>query len=63
MVVLVDITSQKRKTTIPIWNCGNNDEREKYIPSRPYVNERQEPDYLSGVYVDLPPKKALQEST
>ena len=50
------------KTTIPKWNCGNNDEREKYVPRHPCLNEYQEPDYLSGVKVDLPPKKPFKRA-
>ena len=51
-----------RKTTIPKWNCGNYDEREKYLPRHPRNNEHQETDYLSGVYVDLPPKKPFKRA-
>ena len=56
------IIFHKRKTTIPKWNCGNNDEREKYIPRHPFENEHQEPDYLSGVKVDFPPKKPFKRA-
>ena len=47
------------KTTTPKWSCGNYDEREKYIPRHPHSYEHHEPDYLSGVKVDLLPKKPL----
>ena len=40
----------------------NNYEREKYIPRRPHLNEHQESGYLSGVYVDLPPKKPFKRA-
>ena len=40
-------------------SCGNYDEREKYIPRNPHSYEHHEPDYLSGVKVDLLPKKPL----
>ena len=60
---LADITPfHKWKTTIPKWNCGNDDKREKYIPRHPHLNEYQESDYLSGVKVDLPPKKPFKRA-
>lgn len=52
----------KKKTTIPKWNCGRNDEREKYIPRHTHLNKHREPDYLSGVKVDLPPKKPFRRA-
>jgi len=53
---------KKRKSTIPKRNCGNNDNREKYEPRHPRLNEYQDPDYLSGVKVDLPPKKPFRRA-